>query len=89
MIGQHVICSRKPRDLLAVDEKFDDVSIKDWYYSDFFRYVGVIREFIRPDFEWDENIGRTAEKAERYAMVLIEDLKQAICGIPLTESFRS
>lgn len=69
---------RKPRDLLAVDEKFEDVSIKDWYYSDLLRYVGVIRESIRPDFEWDDNIGRTAEKAERYAMVLIEDLKQEI-----------
>lgn len=69
---------RKPRDLLAADEKFEDVSIKDWYYSDLLRYVGVIRESIRPDSEWDENIGKTAEKAERYAMVLIADLKQEI-----------
>lgn len=72
---------RKPRDLFAVDEKFDDVTIKDWYYSDLLRYAGIIRESIRPDSEWDENIGKTAEKAERYAMVLIEDLKQEICRI--------
>ena len=52
-----------------MDEKFEDVTIKDWYYSDLLRYVGVIRESIRPDFEWDDNIGKTAEKAERYAMV--------------------
>ena len=72
---------RKPRDLFAVDEKFQDVTIKDWYYSDLLRYAGIIRESIRPDSEWDENIGKTSEKAERYAMVLIEDLKAEISRI--------
>lgn len=69
---------RQYRKLLAIDEHFEDVSLKEWYYSDLLRYAGIIRESIRPDTEWEQNIGKTAEKGEHYAMILIQDLKEEI-----------
>lgn len=45
---------RQYRKLLAIDEHFEDVSIKEWYYSDLLRYAGIIRESIRPDTEWEQ-----------------------------------
>lgn len=44
------------------------------YYSDVKQFSGVLRETIRPDREWEDNIGETAKRAEKYADKLISDL---------------
>ena len=66
---------RRYRDLFVCDEAFEDVTIRDWYYSDLKRYAGIIRESIRPECEWEDGIGKAAEKAEIYAEILLDDLK--------------
>lgn len=35
---------RRYRDLFVCDEAFEDVTIRDWYYSDLKRYAGIIRD---------------------------------------------
>lgn len=62
------------RDVFCVDEKFEDVTQKHWYYSDLTRFLGILRETIRPEKEWENNIGETAKKAEKYARILVDDL---------------
>lgn len=62
------------RDVFCVDEAFEDVTVREWCYSDLTRFFGVLRETIRPEKEWNENIGETAKKAEKYARILVDDL---------------
>lgn len=62
------------KDVLICDEAFQDVSEHMCYYSDVKQFSGVLRETIRPDREWEDNIGETAKRAEKYADKLISDL---------------
>ena len=62
------------RDVFCIDEKFEDVTPKHWYYSDLTRFFGILRETIRPDREWENTIGEIAKKAEKYAKILVDDL---------------
>lgn len=66
------------KDALFCDEAIQDVDSQSWFYSDIKRQVGIFRETIRPESEWEENIGRTAKRAERYAERLVEDLQLEI-----------
>ena len=62
------------REVFCIDEAFEDVTAREWNYSDLTRFFGVLRETIRPEKEWAENIGETAQKAEKYARILVDDL---------------
>ena len=55
-------------------QSLKDVSEHMCYYSDVKQFSGVLRETIRPDREWEDNIGETAKRAEKYADKLISDL---------------
>lgn len=66
------------KDVLICDEAFEDVTEKSYYYSDIKQYAGILRETIRPEREWRENIGETATRAEKYADRLIKDLQEEI-----------
>lgn len=66
------------KDALYCDEAIQDVDSQSWYYSQIKQQVGIFRETIRPESEWEENIGRTAKRAERYAERLVEDLQLEI-----------
>lgn len=66
------------KDALYCDEAIQDVDSHSWFYSQIKQQVGIFRETIRPESEWEENIGRTAKRAERYAERLVEDLQLEI-----------
>ena len=66
------------RDVFCIDEAFEDVTVREWNYSDLTRFFGVLRETIRPEKEWNENIGEIAKKAEKYARILVDDLLEEV-----------
>ena len=71
----------RKKDALVCDEAFEDVTERMHYYSDIKQFSGILRETIRPEREWESNIGETADRAERYADKLISDLKLEISRI--------
>ena len=70
----YIMGQQSVKDVLICDEAFQDVDEHMCYYSDVKQFSGVLRESIRPDREWEDNIGETAKKAEKYADKLISDL---------------
>lgn len=70
----YVMGQQSVKDVLICDEAFQDVDEHMYYYSDVKQFSGILRESIRPDREWEDNIGETAKRAEKYADKLISDL---------------
>ena len=70
----YIMGQQSIKDVLICDEAFQDVDEHMCYYSDVKQFSGILRESIRPDREWESNIGETAKRAEKYADKLISDL---------------
>ena len=70
----YIMGQQSIKDVLICDEAFQDVDEHMCYYSDVKQFSGILHESIRPDREWESNIGETAKRAEKYADKLISDL---------------
>ena len=69
----YIMGQQSIKDVLICDEAFQDVNEHMCYYSDVKQFAGIL-ESIRPDREWEDDIGETAKRAEKYADKLIADL---------------
>lgn len=66
------------KNFFLCDEAITDVEIKDYKLSDFYAFVGHLRESIFPEKETDTEDGQTAKRAGDLAEKLLELVKNEI-----------
>lgn len=66
------------KNFFLCDEAITDVEIKDYKLSDFYAFVGHLRESISPEKETDTEDGQTAKRAGDLAEKLLELVKNEI-----------